>query len=230
MDDNFLATTKYISLNPIGIPVEKAKTNKYIKLVKKDTRISSNNEEEIEYPENEVKFFNIHLTNENICCNTNRSDNNLLLVQNKNRFLYTSYSNSNFDECCKLNNSENNNINDRDKISLPKSCFSPNRKKRKIILEQKTKIKGKNGKLYALETKDNKEEQKEEEKKNYRKDKNGTEICKKNKKEIKIGFDEPFVRITLIESFKKYNVLDESTLKGKRYFNKRDDCQCCLIY
>ena len=56
-----------------------------------------------------------------------------------------------------------------------------------------------------------------------------TEICKKNKKRIKIGFDQPFVKVTLVESFKNYNMLDCSP-KGKRFINGKDDCNCCSIY
>ena len=236
IDNNFHITGKYISLNPKGISVEKAKTNKYSKLVKKNTRMSSNNEEDIEYPDNEDKFLNIQLTDDNINSNSNMSDNNLILVQNKNRILYQSFSNSNLNEITnkddKLNNSENNHINDENKIYLSKSSFSPIKKKRKIILEEKSKFNGKKGKIFSLENKENKddkEKEKKEENKIYRKDKNGTEICKKNKKRIKIGFDQPFVKVTLVESFKNYNMLDGSP-KGKRFINGKDDCNCCSIY
>ena len=116
--------------------------------------------------------------------------------------------------------------NDLDKESLYKrSSFSPSKKRRKLVLEEKKKNRGPRRSIYAVEHK----EEKKEEEKIYRKDRNGTEIRKKNKKKVKIGFEEPFVNIIPIESFKRYNIM-LGLPRGEKYFKDRDDCKCCLIY
>ena len=116
--------------------------------------------------------------------------------------------------------------NDCDNGSInKKSSFSPIKKRRKLVLEEKQKSKGRRRSIYAME---HKEEAKNEDKK-IRKDKNGTEICKKNKKKVKISFDKQFVNIIPIESFKKYNVI-VGLPKGEKYYNGSDDCQCCAIF
>ena len=53
-------------------------------------------------------------------------------------------------------------------------------------------------------------------------------MLKKNKRKVKIGFMEPFVNITLIESFKKYNIM-LGMPKGEIYLKDRGNCQCCSI-
>ena len=71
--DDFKATQKLISLVPEGTPPEKHKSkNKKVTLVKKNTRISSNNDEDLEYLDNENNSdnFNIQIT-DNIKTSTN---------------------------------------------------------------------------------------------------------------------------------------------------------------
>ena len=232
---DFQPTARYISLMPNGLSVEKVKTKKK-KLVKKKTRVSSNNDEDIEYSanenendnDNENNNLNIQLTDNNAC---NNSDNNIIISHHKkNSFLYSSVSNQNFNDLNKynkVNKSEIENINDEEKMILhKKSHFSPDKKKIRIFLEEKTKNRGQKRRIYALEQK---EEKKEEEKKIYRKDKNGTEICKKNKKKVKIAFSEPLVNVIPIESFKHYNVTFGMP-KGEKYIKSKDECLCCLIF
>ena len=181
----FHATARYISLMPNGLSVEKVKS-KNKKLNKKKTRVSSNNDEEIDYSvnDNESNNLNIQLTdnNNNINNISNNSDNHIVINHHKkNSLLHSSVSNPHnvFNSYDKVNKSENENANDFGKFILKKqSNFSPNRKKPKIILEEKKKNRGHKKSVYALELKEeNKKEDKIE-----RKDKNGTVICKIKKK------------------------------------------------
>lgn len=244
--DDFKATQKLISLVPEGFSTETIKSkNKKKSLVKKNTRISSNNDEDIEYldnyNENNSDNLNLQLT-DNIKASTNNyftySDKNLFLSHGKRSSLEKNGLNLNnaMNKYDKLNNSENNNLTKKDKFNINDECdlnskqsnFSPIKKKRKIIIEEKRKYRGiKKSNIFALE---NKKEKKEEEieKKVYRKDKNGIDICKKNKKQVKIGFLEPFVNVTLIESYKQYNFM-LGIPKGEKFLKDRENCQCCLI-
>ena len=230
----FQTTARYISLMPNGISVEKIKL-KNKKLHKKKTRVSSNNDEDIEYTSNENEYeinnLNLQLADNNININRNNSDSHIVINhRNENSLLHSSISNPHnvFNKYDKVNKSENENMNDYGKLILKRqSNFSPNRKKRKINLEEKTKNRGPKKSVYALELK---EEKKEEEQKIKRKDKNGTVICKKNKKKVKIAFHKPFVNIVPIESFKQYNVMI-GIPKGDKYINsKNEECLCCLIF
>ena len=245
-EKEFKTTAKLISLMPNGISVEKVnqKNKNYNNLYKKNTRMSSNNEDIDSENDNEKKSINNNQLNDNddnndnlkssINNNFNNSDNNLILVANKKKHLFqinSHDSNNSLNKFDKLNNSEINQINifndDNEKNSLyKKSSFSPIKKRRKIILEEKTKNRGFKRSIFHIE---NKEEKKEEvEEKKFRKDKNGTLICKKNKKKVKIGFLEPFTKIIPIESYKKYNVMTNIP-KGERYISK-DNCECCIIF
>ena len=231
---------------PNGISVEKFNQNNKNKnnLCKKNTRISSNNEDidSENYNENKLVFNNTITENDNndilkspIKNSLNNSDNNLILI-NKKKYFYemqnSPVSNSSLNKYDKLNNSENNQINyyndDNEKNSLNKrSGFSPIKKRKKIILEEKKKNRGLKKSVYAIEPKE--EEKKVEEVKYYRKDKNGTEICKKNKKKVKIGFLEPLAKIIPIESYKKYNAMTNIP-KGERFITSKETCLCCLIF
>ncbi len=250
IEDDFKATAKYIALMPNGLSVEKKKSkNKKKLLLKKNTRISSNNDEEIEYFENdeddndnnninEKNTENIQLNGSNAKDSynnndLNNSDNNLIITREKrlSRSSNINYCINDFDNC---NNSENNNINikeeynkEHSKSTGKLSAFSPIKKKRRIFLEEKKKRVLKKS-IFKVEQKIEKKEETEKEK-IYRKDKNGTEICKKNKKRVKISFLEPFAQITPIESFKKYNIILLMP-KGEKYINSRDNCQCCIIF
>ena len=230
---DFQSTTKYISLMPNGLSVGEVK-NKNNKLHKKNTKMSSNMDEYSENENENEKSMNLNIQlSDNIKTSYNNefnnSDNNLILSHCQNNFLQTSSSNPNFNlinKYDKINKSENKIINDYENISLnKKSFFSPNKKKKKLILEVKKKNRGTKKSIYALEQK----EEKKEEEKIYRRDKNGIPICKKNKRKVKIGFDEPFVNIIPIESFKKYNVMIGMP-KGEKYINSKDDCQCCIVF
>ena len=198
--------------------------------------MSSNVEDTDNENENKSEYLNIQITESNKHTNDNNlfncSDNNLIIHHRKNKIIISSNLNMNENnDNDKVNNSVNHIMkkddiyNDCDNGSInKKSSFSPIKKRRKLVLEEKQKSKGRRRSIYAME---HKEEAKNEDKK-IRKDKNGTEICKKNKKKVKISFDKQFVNIIPIESFKKYNVM-VGLPKGENYYNGRDDCQCCSI-
>ena len=246
-ENDFKTTAKLISLMPNGIEVGKVnKNNKNSKniLHKKNTRMSSNNDDIDSENNNENKSVNNNLLTENdnndnlkspISDNVNNNSyNNLIFAINKKKYLFeinnNHESNTSLNKFDKLNNSENNHINylndDNEKLSLnKKSSFSPIKKRKKIILEEKKKNRGLKRSIYAIEPK---EEKKEEEEKKYRKDKNGTVICKKNKKKVKIEFLEPLAKIIPIESYKKYNIIANMP-KGER-FDSKEKCQCCFIF
>ena len=248
--NEFKTTSKLISLMPNGISVEKVNQNKKNNnyLYKKNTRMSSNNEDMDSENDNEKKSTNNNQLTDNdnndnndnikypINNNFNNSENNLILIGNKKKYLFhinNHDSNNSLNKFDKLNNSENHQItyfnDDNEKNSQnKKSSFSPIKKRRKIILEEKTKNRGfRRNSIYAIEHKGEKKEEIEDKK--YRKDKNGTIICKKNKKKVKIGFGEPFVKIIPIESFKNYNVM-ANIPKGEKYIDSKDNCECCLIF
>lgn len=252
-EDNFQTSAKLISLNQMGLSVEKIESiTKKKRIIKKNTRVSSNVEDDLYEGENgnenfnENKFLHLNIeTNQNILPSDENqlhySDNNLKLVKLSN----LNISNPNFND---LNyndnkfNSENSHIPIKNNnnystdytntknpnVNLMRvSSFSPIKKKRKIIvLEEKQKNRGRRRSIYAIEPK---EEVIEEEKKILRKDYYGTPICKKNKKKVKVTFKEDFEIITPIESFKKYNVTI-GIPKGEKYINRFENCQCCLIF
>ena len=249
IDENDFKTARYISLGDNGISVEKVKSKN--KITKKNTKMSSN-VEEIEDMDNEngnkSVNLNIQITdnkkssnNNNYEYNNYNSSDNLVISHYKNKILYSSNlnmndnDNDNNDKFDKINNSVNHKINKKngicddnhfDKESLNKrSSFSPNKKRIKLVLEEKKKNRGNRRSIYAVEHK----EEKKEEEKIYRKDRNGTEIRKKNKKKVKISFEEPFVNIIPIESFKRYNII-LGLPKEEKYYKEHDNCQCCLIY
>ena len=252
-DDNFQTSAKIISLNQMGLSLENIKPNtKKKRIIKKNTRVSSNVEDDLYEGLNENENYNdnkfLHLNienNQNILQSDEKqfhnSDNNLKLLKIPN----LNSSNPNFNDF-NFNdnkfNSENNNIpmkntnnNSTDytnsknpNLSMVRfSSFSPTKKKKKlVVLEEKQKIRGRRRSIYAIEPK---EEIIEEEKKSFRKDYYGTPICKKNKKKVKVTFKKDFEIITPIESFKKYNVTI-GIPKGEKYINRFEDCQCCVIF
>ena len=252
-DDNFQTSAKLISLNQMGLSVEKIQNNaKKKRIIKKNTRVSSNVEDDLYEGLNENENYNdnkfLHLNienNQNILQSDEKqfhnSDNNLKLLKIPN----LNSSNPNFNDF-NFNdnkfNSENSNIpmkntnnNSTDytnsknpNLSMVRfSSFSPTKKKKKlVVLEEKQKIRGRRRSIYAIEPK---EEIIEEEKKSFRKDYYGTPICKKNKKKVKVTFKKDFEIITPIESFKKYNVTI-GIPKGEKYINRFEDCQCCVIF
>jgi hypothetical protein len=255
-DDHFQTSAKIISLNQMGLSVEKIQTNsKKKRIIKKNTRVSSNveedlyeglneNENENENYDNKFLHLNIENNQNNLQSYENQfhlSDNNLKLLKLSN----LSTSNPNFNDF-NINdnkfNSENSNIlmkntnNNSTEYTNTKnpnvnlmrvSSFSPTKKKKKlVVLEEKQKTRGRRRSIYAV---DPKEEVIEEEKKSLRKDYYGTPICKKNKKKVKVTFKKDFEIVTPIESFKKYNVTI-GIPKGEKYINRFDNCQCCAIF
>ena len=258
IDENIFHTARYISLKDNGISVEKLKSNNKItkKNTRVSSNVEEVEDSENENDNKSINL-NIHITDNLKHSNDNNNDNNnnyennnynssdnLVISHRKNKYLYSNNlnmndndnNNDNNDKCDKINNSLNNIINKKeylykvnhtndDKDNLYKrSSFSPSKKRKKFVLEEKKKNRGPRKSIYTIE---HKEEVKEDEKK-YRKDKNGTEICKKNKKKVKIGFEEPLVNIIPIESFKRYNIM-LGLPKEEKYYNGRDDCRCCLI-
>ena len=241
MNDNDFQTARYISLNNNLLSGEKIKKNNN-NYVKKNTKMSSG-VEDIEDSVNENdnnNSINIHIQapenkkNYNLDENNNENnyscDNLIITHHKKKKYLYENDTHTNND---KSNISVNEIFNKKDDTSYncvntnpnKLSGFSPIKKRRKLVLEEKKKNRGPRRSIYAFE---HKEEVKEDEKK-YRKDKNGTEINKKNKKKVKIGFKEPFVNVIPIESFKRYNIM-LGLPKVEKYYGGRDDCRCCLIF
>ena len=252
-DDNFQTSAKLISLNQMGLSVEKIQNNaKKKRIIKKNTRVSSNVEDDLYEGLNENENYNdnkfLHLNienNQNILQSDEKqfhnSDNNLKLLKIPN----LNSSNPNFNDFNfndnKFNSENsyipmkntNNNSTDYTNSKNPNlsmvrfSSFSPTKKKKKlVVLEEKQKIRGRRRSIYAIEPK---EEIIEEEKKSFRKDYYGTPIWKKNKKKVKVTFKKDFEIITPIESFKKYNVTI-GIPKGEKYINRFEDCQCCVIF
>ena len=251
MDDDFQTSGKYLTFNPYTNRL--GTENKIVNLAKKNTKMSSNIDEDNESDNmnnnnNENKssnFLDIHIPFQ---------DNNK--IQNKNnkneekvgshitRLTVSSHNIVSFIEKngndIKKNISENKNskkenllnlyapessINSLDKKNKKKlNPISPNKKKRKkkiLVLEEKKKYKSKNRSVSVME-------EKEEDKKILRKDKNGIPICKKNRKKVKISFEKPFEIITPIESYKKYNIIDD--LPKDDHFMNSGECQCCLLF
>lgn len=256
--DDFQTSAKYITFNPVtnslGI------VNPKVNLVKKNTRISSNNDDENESENNlneisENKASNIihihppeqedlKLPNEpkkNIYMDEVDKTNQVVSSFNK---LNDSYNNSNkFDISetrtitkeneipnLKTKISDDNKGSFSDKIKSKKEEeYSPNKKRKKKIIVLEEKKKNKSHYVKSLYTTNDKIPKKEGEKieKILRKDFNGIPICKKNKKKVKITFKRPFVDVTPIESYKKYNTI--MGIPNEDIF-MTDTCQCCSIY
>jgi hypothetical protein len=202
-DDNFQASAKLITLNQMGLSTEKVQTNPKKKLSKKNTRVSSNVEEDLYDVENENdnfspnKFLHLNIHSERRASisslrydEAHNSDNNLNLIKNCN----LNTSNPNITEINlsdnKLISESSNNKNasnyysNNPNVNLMRvSSFSPNKKKRKLFLEEKQKVRGRRRSIYAVPPP--KEEIIEEEK-SFRKDFYGTPICKKIKKKLKL--------------------------------------------
>ena len=106
--------------------------------------------------------------------------------------------------------------------------------KEKIMLllsQEKTKVNKKEVSYFALKKDLPKEDSKKE-----RTDRNGTIINKKNKKKVKVTFNDEINKNKLvteikIESYKKYNLI--SGMPKEDYYlgvNKKAVCKCCSIY
>ena len=106
--------------------------------------------------------------------------------------------------------------------------------KEKIMLllsQEKTKVNKKEVSYFALKKDPPKEDSKKE-----RTDRNGTIINKKNKRKVKVTFNDEINKNKLvteikIESYKKYNLI--SGMPKEDYYlgvNKKTTCKCCSIY
>ena len=267
--DDFKTSKKYITFNPNTNRL--SVSNPKVNLAKKNTRMSSNNDED-----NDSGFF----TNEN---NENKSSNLLHMQppiqegfkdfkfqkkfkndkkENNNNNIYMDEINQIFTTPTKNNDNNNikkinfsevrratksvdlsnlnmqitddnayNSYSDRSKSQNLKNKENDNdssskTKKKKYLVLKEIKKKSKNNKRSSLANKDKQEKKDEEEEKIIRKDKNGVPICKKNKRKVKISFERPFVNVTNIECYKKYNVMIGMP-KDDNFMGEH--CQCCTI-
>ena len=257
IDDDFQTSGKYLTFNTKtnGIGMVNPKVN----ITKKNTKISSNNDEDMDTENNvnnnENKSSNILEINIPI------SENNKSSRKSRNASLEDKYYSHNsiidmekykvgtFDENGsnynkKFNNSENKKIKSDDILHLKatEESINSNGKRHNKKLSPISKGKSKRKKLLFLEEKNkyksNKKslfeeevkEDKKEDEKVYRRDKNGVPICKKNKRKVKISFERPFEIITPIESYKKYNIL-LGMPRDENFMNgKLGECQCCSLF
>lgn len=243
IDDDFQASGKYLTFNQntnkIGI------INPKVDITKKNTKMSSNLDEDgdiIWGGGSENNYININenkLLNIIDINNIPNSDNNLSAKKSRNNDVEEKLNipNNKLTSC----ENENNGIKDEDILKLKETEESINskRKKEKKKLNEISKKKKKKKKIILLEEKNKyninikkniheteiKEEK--EDKKIIRKDINGTPICKKNKKKVKISFERPFENVIPIESYKKYNVLVGIE---KENFVGNSECQCCSLF
>ena len=193
--------------------------NPKVNLVKKNTRISSNNDDENESENNlneisENKASNIihiHPPEQEDLKLPNEPKKNIYMDEvDKTNQVVSSFN--------KLNDSYNNS--NKFDISETRTITKENE-----IPNLKTKISDDNKGSFSDKIKSKKEGEKIE--KILRKDFNGIPICKKNKKKVKITFKRPFVDVTPIESYKKYNTIMGIPNEG---IFMTDTCQCCSIY
>ena len=100
-----------------------------------------------------------------------------------------------------------------------------------LLSQEKTKVNKKEVSYFALKKDLPKEDSKKE-----RTDRNGTIINKKNKKKVKVTFNDEINKNKLvteikIESYKKYNLI--SGMPKEDYYlgvSKKTTCKCCSIY
>ena len=92
-----------------------------------------------------------------------------------------------------------------------------------MLGEEKSKVPSRKESAFEIKKKEVKNE------KPLRYDNNGTVICKKNKKKVKIMFSTPFENVVEIESFKGLNYM---TGLPKEYVPQQQhtNCQCCFVY
>ena len=256
IDDNDIQISgKYLTFN--------SNTNHFgmfntkVNIAKKNTKISSNIDEDLD-------FYNNNDINENKSDNNlddnipfqdsspkkSRNDNNEEKLNYLNSVI--SFSNNNVITACenynnnvikKMNLSENKNIKNEDALNILVTGRSLNsidrqtNKKLKPITLNKNKKKKKNllleekSKYKTSKNMNNAEEkeEKKEEEKILRKDRNGVPICRKNRRKVKITFHIPFENVTPIESYKQYNVL-LGMPKDENFMNdKFGECHCCSL-
>ena len=234
LDDDFQTSGKYLTFNSntnrIGM------INPKVNIDKKNTKISSNNDEDVETENNK---FSSKSRNENLE-DRYYSHNS---VVDMSKYKVGSFDDNSSNNNKKFNNSENKKLKDDEILHLKATeesvnsngmkkskKLSPiskhkNKKKKLLFLEEKNKYKSPKKSLFE----DERKEEKKEEEKVYRKDKNGVPICKKNKKKVKISFERLFEIITPIESYKKYNIL-LGMPKDENFNEKLGECQCCSLF
>ena len=161
-EDDFQTSAKLLQLNQMGLSVEKVNTKKK-RIIKKNTRVSSNNEDDLDefaenFHENKIKFVNLNIqTSQNSQNSQNNKSTNYANIQHcsdknlkttlKNLNLDTSNANINDNKYDICNNSENNNIYQKSNSPDPKSkvnlmrvsSFSPNKKKEKYLWNKNKK-------------------------------------------------------------------------------------------
>ena len=185
-----------------------------------------NDNEQSQLKNNTLLLNNVNNNDNNNINNNNDNNNNDNNNNNVNKnYLYVNVINEK-----KSNNSENtpnsksrnllspnpNQLTNRGKFST-----KPSNEMTKIIFKEPPKF-------LAIKKEDNKN------KKAKRTDRNGIEICKKNKKKIKVTFidkideNQPFEDIIDIQSIKKYNVC-YGLPKGDKYIKETVCCSCIII-
>ena len=256
LDDDFQTSGKYLTFNAntnrIGM------INPKVNIDKKNTKISSNNDEDVETENNvnnnenkpsNILEINIPISENNKFSSKSRNENledryySHNSVVDMSKYKVGSFDDNSSNNNKKFNNSENKKLRDDEILHLKatEESVNSNGMKKSKQLSPISKHKNKKKKLLFLEEKnkykspkkslfeDERKEEKKEEEKVYRKDKNGVPICKKNKKKVKISFERPFEIITPIESYKKYNIL-LGMPKDENFNEKLGECQCCSLF
>ena len=102
--------------------------------------------------------------------------------------------------------------------------YSPKKKRSPLNILGQEKTKTPNKKISVFQKIKQKDSEKAE-----RKDNNGIVINKKNKRKVKITFNDPFEDVVYIESFKKFNVIVGQPKKDI-FIKQHDECRCCCIW
>ena len=253
LDDDFQTSGKYLTfnanINRIGM------INPKVNIDKKNTKISSNNDEDVETENNvnnnenkpsNILEINIPISENNKFSSKSRNDNledryySHNSVVDMSKYKVGSFDDNSSNNNKKFNNSENKKLKDDEILHLKATeesvnsngmkkskNLSPiskhkNKKKKLLFLEEKNKYKSYKTRFYSIKE----SEDKKEDDKIVRRDKNGVQICKKNKKKVKISFEIPFEIITPVESYKKYNVIVEIPNED----NYMKECKCCSLF
>ena len=252
IDDDFQTSGKYLHFNSDTNRIETV--NQKVNLAKKNTKNSSNNDEDGEneninnnHDKKIANYFDIQLSfsgnnkyskkskNENMDDKYD-SHNNVINVTNYknttcednkiNNIKMSNFSENNLHKIENIlylkNTEESINSNGiKDDKKLKPISKNKNKNEKLLILEEKNKYKSPKKRLYTMEE----NEEKKDEKKKVRRDKNGVQICKRNRKKVKISFEIPFEIITPVESYKQYNVI----LEIPNEENYMKECQCCSL-
>ena len=252
IDDDFQTSGKYLQFNSDTNRIETV--NPKVELAKKNTKISSNidedqengnlinngkiysNNTDIQLPFSENKKNNGKSRNENI---NDRLDSPTGVI-NMTNYKFSSPEESKINNIKMSNFSPKKILGEKDiinvkvteesisyndmknNIKLKTVSKDKNKKQKLLVLEEKNKYKSYKTRFYSIKE----SEDKKEDDKIVRRDKNGVQICKKNKKKVKISFEIPFEIITPVESYKKYNVIVEIPNED----NYMKECKCCSLF